>query len=82
MITSAVCAVSGLVRHLNEEEQRGIREQLDGEQLAIFDILTQPGLKFTKAEREQVKHVAPGGTSWRFAGTSNALYGGDGGIEE
>ncbi len=26
--------------------------------------------------------AAPDGTIWRFAGTRNALYGGDGGIEE
>jgi hypothetical protein len=29
-------------KQLNEEERRGIREQLDDEQLAIFDILTRP----------------------------------------
>jgi type I restriction enzyme, R subunit len=45
-------------RHLNEEERRGIREQLDYEQLAILDILTRPSPKLTKAEREQVKRLA------------------------
>ena len=45
-------------RHLNEEERRGIREQLDDEQLAIFDILTRPSPRLTKAEREQVKRLA------------------------
>ena len=45
-------------QQLNEEERRGIREQLDDEQLAIFDILTRPSPKLTKAEREQVKHLA------------------------
>lgn len=43
---------------LNEEERRGIREQLDNEQLAIFDILTRPDPPLTKAEREQVKRLA------------------------
>ena len=45
-------------RHLNEEERRGIREQLDDEQLAILDILTRPSPPLTKAEREQVKRLA------------------------
>jgi type I restriction enzyme R subunit len=45
-------------KQLNEEEQRGIREQLDDEQLAIFDILTRPSPKLTKKEREQVKRLA------------------------
>ncbi len=45
-------------KQLNEEERRGIREQLDDEQLAIFDILTRPSPPLTKAEREQVKRLA------------------------
>ncbi len=45
-------------RHLNKEERRGIREQLDDEQLTIFDILTRPSPKLTKQEREQVKRLA------------------------
>lgn len=45
-------------KQLNEEERRGIREQLDEEQLAIFDILTRPSPKLTKQEREQVKRIA------------------------
>jgi type I restriction enzyme R subunit len=45
-------------KDLNEEEQRGIREQLDDEQLAIFDILTRPSPQLTRAEREQVKRLA------------------------
>jgi len=44
-------------KQLNEEERRGIREQLDDEQLAIFDILTRPSPKLTKQEREQVKRI-------------------------
>ncbi len=45
-------------KQLNEEERRGIREQLDEEQLAILDILTRPSPPLTKAEREQVKRLA------------------------
>ena len=47
-------------KQLNEEERRGIREQLDDEQLAIFDILTRPSpsLRLTRQEREQVKRLA------------------------
>ena len=45
-------------QRLNEEERRGIREQLDDEQLAILDILTRPSPPLTKAEREQVKRLA------------------------
>ena len=43
---------------LNEEEKRGIAEQLGEEELAIFDLLTKPALKLNKKEREQVKRVA------------------------
>lgn len=47
-----------LAKQLNEEERRGIREQLDDEQLAILDILTRPSPKLTKQERDQVKRIA------------------------
>lgn len=47
-----------LVQGLNEEEKRGIAEQLGEEELAIFDLLTKPAPKLTKKEREQVKKVA------------------------
>lgn len=47
-----------LAQSLNEEEQRGIGENLSEEELAIFDILTRPNLKLTKPERENVKAVA------------------------
>ena len=43
---------------LNQEEQRGISENMTEEQLAVFDLLTRPNVKLTKAEREQVKKVA------------------------
>ena len=43
---------------LNEEDQRGIAEQLSEEELAVFDLLTKPEMKLTKSEREQVKKTA------------------------
>ena len=43
---------------LNEEEKRGIAEQLNEEELAIFDLLTKPDIKLTAAEERDVKKVA------------------------
>jgi type I restriction enzyme R subunit len=43
---------------LTEEEKRGIAEQLNEEELALFDLLTKPEVKLTRKEREQVKLVA------------------------
>jgi type I restriction enzyme, R subunit len=45
-------------QNLTEEEQRGISEGLDEEELAVFDLLTRPNLKLSKAEEKQVKAVA------------------------
>lgn len=45
-------------RSMNEEEQRGVSENLNEEELAVFDILTRPNIKMNKAERDQVKKVA------------------------
>ena len=42
---------------LNEEEKRGITEQLTEEELAIFDLLTKPEISLTKKEEQQVKKV-------------------------
>jgi type I restriction enzyme R subunit len=43
---------------LNEEEKRGIAQQLSEEELAIFDLLTKPRMSLTKCETDQVKKVA------------------------
>ena len=43
---------------LNEEEKRGIAENLSEEQLALFDLLSQPEPKLSRREREDVKAVA------------------------
>ena len=45
-------------QELNEEEQRGIKEQLSEEELALFDLLTKPDMKLTKKEAKGVKKVA------------------------
>lgn len=45
---------------LSAEEQRGVAEGLTEEELAIFDILTQPEPVLTKAEEAQVKKVCRG----------------------
>ena len=44
------------VKELNEEEERGIREKLNEEELALFDLLKKP--KLTKKETAQVKSVS------------------------
>jgi type I restriction enzyme R subunit len=47
-------------RELSEEEQRGIREGLTEEELAIFDILTKPDMPLTSKQEKQVKQAAKG----------------------
>jgi type I restriction enzyme R subunit len=46
------------IRRLTEEEQRAVREGLDEEELAIFDLLTKPEPKLTKAQEVEVKAIA------------------------
>lgn len=43
---------------LTEEQERHVPENLEEEELTIFDILTRPGPKLSTAEREEVKKVA------------------------
>jgi type I restriction enzyme R subunit len=45
-------------RELNQEDQRGVAEQLNEEELAILDILTKPEIEMTAEDRKQVKAVA------------------------
>jgi type I restriction enzyme, R subunit len=47
-----------LSRDLSEEEVRAATEDLDEEELAIFDLLTKPDPALTEEERNQVKGVA------------------------
>lgn len=51
-------ALKDFVKELDDEEQRGVRESLTEEELAIFDLLTTPEPKLTKTEEQQVKAVA------------------------
>lgn len=43
---------------LNQEEQRGVAEQLSEEELTLFDLLTKPQIEMTEADREKVKITA------------------------
>jgi len=45
-------------RTLNEEEKRGLSEGLSEEELAMFDLLTKPGIELTEKEEKKVKQVA------------------------
>jgi len=45
-------------KSLNEEEQRGVGEQLSEEELAVFDLLTKPQIEMSEADREKVKSTA------------------------
>ncbi len=44
-------------RDLSAEEQRAVAENLSEEELALFDILTKPEPKLSKAEQAEVKRV-------------------------
>ncbi|MGE0007567.1 MAG: type I restriction endonuclease subunit R, partial [Parvibaculaceae bacterium] len=46
------------VGELDDEEKRHIREALSEDELAIFDILTKPEPKLTKAQEIEVKKIA------------------------
>jgi len=43
---------------MEEEERRAAREGLTEEELVIFDLLTKPEPKLTKAQEAEVKKVA------------------------
>ena len=45
-------------KKLNEEEKRGLAEQLTEEELVIFDLLTKPQITLTQQETAEVKRVA------------------------
>lgn len=51
-------ALKAFIGEMDEEEQRAAREELTEEELAIFDLLTNPEPKLTKAEEQEVKRVA------------------------
>ncbi|MBN1524911.1 MAG: type I restriction endonuclease subunit R [Spirochaetales bacterium] len=43
---------------LDEEEQRGVKEHLNDEELALFDILTKPHIEMSSKDRSKVKAAA------------------------
>lgn len=43
---------------LKTEDKRAISNNLTEEELAVFDLLTQPEIKLTKQEQQEVKQVA------------------------
>jgi type I restriction enzyme R subunit len=45
-------------RELSEEDKRGIAEQLNEEELAIFDILTKPTPELPPKQKKEVKQIA------------------------
>lgn len=51
-------ALKTFIAEMDDEEQRAARENLTEEELAIFDLLTTPEPKLTKAEEQQVKAIA------------------------
>jgi type I restriction enzyme R subunit len=51
-------AVKKLIAEMDEEERRAAREGLTEDELAIFDLLTRPEPKLTKAQKTEIKRVA------------------------
>jgi type I restriction enzyme R subunit len=51
-------ALKRLIAEMDEEERRAAREGLSEDELAIFDLLTKPEPKLTKAQEVEVKKVA------------------------
>jgi type I restriction enzyme, R subunit len=47
-----------LAQALNQEEKRAISEQLNEEELIIFDLLTKPQMELGEKERREIKAVA------------------------
>jgi len=50
--------LTAFAQSLNEEEKRGVGEQLDEEELALFDLLTKPQIELSKIDRDKVKATA------------------------
>ena len=50
--------IEDFIKGLNEEDKRGVVENLTEEELAVFDILSKPTPELTASEREQVKQIA------------------------
>ncbi len=48
------------LNELNQEEERAESEELSEEELAVFDLLTQPKMQLTIPQREEVKTTVKG----------------------
>ena len=48
----------GFTQDLSTEEQRHVVEQINEEELALFDVLTKPDVTLSKAEKAHVKQIA------------------------
>jgi type I restriction enzyme R subunit len=46
------------VQELNEEEQRSAREEMNEEELAVFDLIVRPGPELNQNEVKQIKKAA------------------------
>nr|WP_253075565.1 MULTISPECIES: type I restriction endonuclease subunit R [unclassified Bradyrhizobium] len=51
-------ALKALIAAMDEEQRRAARENLTEDELAVFDVLTKPEPKLTKAQETAVKKVA------------------------
>lgn len=51
-------ALKAFIAAMDEEQRRAARESLTEDELAVFDLLTQPEPKLTKAQETAVKKVA------------------------
>ena len=50
--------IEDFIKLLNEEDKRGVVENLTEEELAVFDILAKPTPELTASEKEHVKQIA------------------------
>jgi type I restriction enzyme R subunit len=57
-VESFFAKLMAFTKKLNEEDKRGIAENLTEEELVIFDLLTKPDVKLTKQEEIDVKKAA------------------------
>ena len=53
-------ALKRFIEEMEEEERRAAREELTERELAVFDLLTRPSPKLSKAQEVEVKAVAQG----------------------
>lgn len=50
--------LSEFIQELNQEDQRAITENLSEEELAVFDLLIDPGLKLSERDKKKIKKIA------------------------